>query len=67
MVQPSANGNGVIADFDRLAILGCEKNNHLMFFIGNFQSDGTWEVRVEAPNMLAFIYNLSNKPQIIFQ
>lgn len=64
---PSANGNGVIADYDRLAILGCEKNNHLMFFIGDFQSDGTWEVRVEAPNMLAFIYNLSNNPQIIFQ
>lgn len=38
---PSANGNGVIADYDRLAILGCEKNNHLMFFIGDFQSDGT--------------------------
>lgn len=64
---PSADGNGEIVDYDRLAILGCEKDNHLMFFIGDYQSDGTIEVRVEAPNMLAFIYSLADDPKIIFQ
>ena len=64
---PSADGSGEIVDYDKLAILGMEEDNHLMFFIGDFGGAEPLDVRVEAPDMLAFIYALADDPKIIFQ
>ena len=63
----SADGSGEIVDYDKLAILGMEEDNHLMFFIGDFGGAEPLDVRVEAPDMLAFIYALADDPKIIFQ
>ena len=64
---PSVDGSGEIVDYDKLAILGMEEDNHLMFFIGDFGGAEPLDVRVEAPDMLAFIYALADDPKIIFQ
>ena len=64
---PSADGSGEIVDYDKLAILGMEEDNHLMFFIGDFGGAEPLDVRVEAPDMLAFIYALADDPKVIFQ
>ena len=63
---PSADGNGEIIDYDQLAILGTDKNNHLFIFIGDFSVMSDVEVRVETPNMLAFIYSIQDAPTQIF-
>lgn len=63
---PSADGKGVIIDYDQLVILGSDIDNHLFVFIGDFSTSTVFEVRVEAPDMLAFRYAIQDAPTLIF-
>lgn len=63
---PAANGIGDIVDYDELAVLGADVNNHLFVFIGDFTKPDIY-VRVEAHNMLAFRYNIIDEPKVVFQ